>query len=132
MRLTKISTMHSVLRVPSLRIDSDEAGRMNHETHGLECQGAAYQHARGSMKQRAPILMARMVRKRMLAREFHVCDRWLESFDNFLADMGERPTGKTLDRKNVDGNYEPGNCRWATGSEQQRNRRPRSEWKRRA
>lgn len=50
-----------------------------------------------------------------------VCDRWL-TFENFLADMGEIPKkGLTLERKNNDGNYEPGNCRWATRKEQSRN-----------
>lgn len=50
-----------------------------------------------------------------------ICERWLD-FANFLADMGERPAGKTLDRwPNPAGNYEPGNCRWATKEEQQRN-----------
>lgn len=50
-----------------------------------------------------------------------VSDAWLK-FENFLADMGERPYGKTLDRfPNGDGNYEPGNCRWATPREQARN-----------
>lgn len=52
-----------------------------------------------------------------------VCDRWLNSFDNFVLDMGERPEGKTLDRINPFGNYEPGNCRWATPKEQQLNKR---------
>lgn len=59
-----------------------------------------------------------------------ICARWMldeprdQGFFNFLEDMGERPAGRTIDRINPNGNYEPGNCRWATASQQARNLRP--------
>lgn len=57
------------------------------------------------------------------ARGIKVCDRWLDSYSNFLEDMGRAPSPQhSIDRPNVDGNYEPSNARWATSKEQGKNR----------
>lgn len=55
-------------------------------------------------------------------RGIMICERWMV-FENFLADMGERPEGKTIDRIDNNGNYEPSNCKWSTMKEQNRNKR---------
>lgn len=78
-------------------------------------------------------MIARCTNKKCLNWESYggkgvkVCDRW-RIFDNFLADMGERPPKMSIDRINNDGDYEPSNCKWATDIEQHRNRSDNVFW----
>lgn len=66
------------------------------------------------------------------ARGITVCDRWRDSFVNFLEDMGERPSREyQIDRRDPDGDYEPGNCRWLTRTENNARRKDPGGWVRR-
>jgi hypothetical protein len=63
------------------------------------------------------------------AKGIKVCDRWLQSFWNFVEDVGERPLGTTLDRIDGEKDYSPNNCKWSTSKEQASNRKPNSGWR---
>lgn len=119
----------SVVRAGSLRTGSTRSCRCggsrppSQRTHG-HCPRAC---ASGEYKSWSAML-GRCYRARNHSykhyggRGITVCPRWRDSFESFLADMGTRPDGTTLDRINNDGNYEPSNCRWATATVQQNNR----------
>lgn len=103
----------------------DEQASQHGKTHGLS--HTAEHHAWSSLKGRC--YNPRNARYSLYGgRGIRVCDRWLQSFENFYADMGLKPSPKhSIDRIDVNGDYEPSNCRWVIQKEQMRNMR-RTQW----
>ncbi len=102
-----------------------EAAKKFGKTHGATAGGKASSEYASWSKMRQRCLNKKCKEYKWYgANGITICDRWLESFENFLADMGEKPNKNlTIERINGLGNYEPGNCRWATKKEQSRNTR---------
>jgi hypothetical protein len=95
----------------------------NTVTHGL--RHIPEYHVWAAMKQRCTNPNNKIY-KHYGARGIKVCDRWLNSFEAFITDMGRRPTdAHSIERVNNDGNYEPSNCIWATRAVQAKNKRDR-------
>jgi hypothetical protein len=104
---------------------SSEFLKRSNRTHGMYGT-PTYRSYRSMISRCSP---THVCSHRYFERGITICGRWDPAkggiFENFLADMGERPPDRSLDRIDPDGNYEPANCRWATASEQARNKSAR-------
>jgi hypothetical protein len=100
--------------------------RRRYTTHGHTSKKVSREYRTWQGMKKRCLNKSHFMYKDYGGRGIKICDRWLNSFENFLSDMGERPPDFTLDRIDVNGNYEPSNCRWADWFTQSRNKRQRN------
>lgn len=114
---TKLRSGHTV----SCGCAQRDATRLSNTTHGM--RRMPEYNAWRSMKSRC-YKKTNSAYHNYGGRGIEVCERWRESFENFISDMGRRPSAfHSIDRINNNGNYEPGNCHWSTGVAQGNNKR---------